>query len=26
LYVSRHSLNWTRCGMGSQWRRSCITY
>ena len=22
LYVSRHSLNWTRCWTGSQWRRS----
>ena len=22
LYVSRHSLNWTRCETGSQWRRS----
>ena len=22
LYVSRHSLNWTRCGTGSQWRQS----
>ena len=22
LYVSRHSLNWTGCGTGSQWRRS----
>jgi len=25
LYVSRHSLNWTRCWTGSQWRRSRST-
>jgi len=25
LYVSRHSLNWTRCGTGSQWRWSRST-
>ena len=25
LNVSRHSLNWTHCGTGSQWRRSSRT-
>ena len=25
LYISRHILNWTRCGTGSQWRRSRST-